>query len=624
MKFIRWCSLVASISALLASSAHANDDWWFDVEVIAFKRNTSLSELEEQFTLADSLNAPRADADVIRDIIAPDISWLKQGLRKCDVDTRPTWPAYPMLDVPDSDVDFLSLPPLVLQQDTALQEGLSHDELIQKDPFQGDVSQDTLLQEPVSDITEANSDATENGITDGPNALTGLATAPLDTTAIQMFEEPSTQEIPNISEQATLSTEQEDTFDTALLTEGGDTLFAADNNLAPADTDALSAVDDTESVIEAVEEIAVPSELTIAQYWLSFFGTDVNAGKQPLFENEKAQSAEVFIPAFAYCETPQPWLTVVEQNESIVWKTDKADNRLPAPSDLPIIIEGHDWPRASRAHLLSSEQQSLASISRQIRSNRDLERLFHATWRQPVAFGKDNAFNVRLYGGKNYSSEFRLTGEQRPQQRPMPAADVDETTSIDNLLGNSVDALASDTIQSEELYSSNNGETRAVQGQTKDLFSTLDEKLAAPAPIDFNAFKALDMPKMFAEDDDSALNDALRTPIWEIDGTMKVFLKYINRVPYLHIDSALYYRQPVPLSYFSNSDVQSDDQALLVNTNSEDARASANIEYRLASVPLSEQRRVISTQLHYFDHPLFGFIVQIRRYKRPAIEDAEL
>lgn len=97
MKLIRWCSLIASFSALLASSARADEPWWFDVEVIAFKRNVALSELEEQFTFADTLHAPRADADLIGDVISPDISWLKQGLAVCDVDTQPAWPAFPRL-----------------------------------------------------------------------------------------------------------------------------------------------------------------------------------------------------------------------------------------------------------------------------------------------------------------------------------------------------------------------------------------------------------------------------------------------------------------------------------------------------------------------------------------------
>ncbi|SVC92456.1 uncharacterized protein METZ01_LOCUS345310, partial [marine metagenome] len=58
MKLSRWCPLVASISAVflttISTTANANDNWWFDVEVIAFKRNVALTELEEQFSLADN------------------------------------------------------------------------------------------------------------------------------------------------------------------------------------------------------------------------------------------------------------------------------------------------------------------------------------------------------------------------------------------------------------------------------------------------------------------------------------------------------------------------------------------------------------------------------------------
>ena len=69
--------------------------------------------------------------------------------------------------------------------------------------------------------------------------------------------------------------------------------------------------------------------------------------------------------------------------------------------------------RLLQKRICYSNQQALSSISRQIRSNRELERLFHATWRQPVIFGKNKAFNVRLYGGQNYAQQFDLNGDMR-------------------------------------------------------------------------------------------------------------------------------------------------------------------------------------------------------------------
>ena len=94
-----------------------------------------------------------------------------------------------------------------------------------------------------------------------------------------------------------------------------------------------------------------------------------------------------------------------------------------------------------------------------------------------------------------------------------------------------------------------------------DIFADLDRRLSNPQAIEYGAFKALDTPMIVEQGEDDTTDASLRTPIWEIDGTIKVFLKYINRVPYLHVDSEIFYRQPVPLSYFSSEDDSSGNAA---------------------------------------------------------------
>jgi hypothetical protein len=286
---------------------------------------------------------------------------------------------------------------------------------------------------------------------------------------------------------------------------------------------------------------------------------------------------------------------------AIVWKVNKPDNRMPAPASLPIVVEGRDWPLASKAHLLTSEQQGLSSISRQIRSNRQLERLFHATWRQPVMFGKNNAFDVRLYGGQNYAQQYDKNGDMREQQSNtalVKSANSESEFGYDATAGLNNDESSATTKSITDIAT------------TSDIFADIERRLSNPQAIKYEAFKALDTAIIVEQGDDNALDPSLRTPIWEIDGTIKVFLKYINRVPYLHVDGEMFYRQPVPLSYFSSEE-----------SNAASADQAAPTEYKLVSVPLAEQRRVISTQLHYFDHPLFGFVVQIRRYNRPDISE---
>jgi len=555
MKLSRWCPLVASISAVflntVSSTALANDDWWFDVEVIAFKRNVALTELEEQFSLADNLSAPRAQADIISDVIAPDISFLKQGLPVCGEDTSVKWPSNALLSVPSKDVDFLSLP------------------------------------------------KNENG----------------QPSVAQIYEEFSATEEFSSKSGADLDSEFTPEFKTKRSMTNDAT---PDSFYAELSDDDLH---DDDLVIEN-EASNAPDAQTIASYWASFFGVN--------------DVTPITVPAFKYCEEAKPWLsatiTLVPNagaapgntkkaglgdetkdnitdhptlQSAIVWKVHHVDNRMPAPASLPIIVEGHDWPLSSKAHLLTSNQQALTSISRQIRSNRDLERLFHATWRQPVMFGKNKAFNVRLFGGQNYAQQFSLNGEMREQAiSHANSNDFDASTSpfgYDSTAELAVSQSADTNAEFEQASS----EFPAVT----DIFTELEDRLAKPETIDYSAFKALEVPVIIEQGEGDTSDASLRTPIWEIDGTMKVFLKYINRVPYLHIDSEMFYRQPVPLRYFS-----SEGESSAMNN-------AAPLEYKLVSVPLAEQRRVISTQLHYFDHPLFGFVVQIRRYNRPELSE---
>ncbi len=581
MKLSRWCPLVASISAVflttISTAANANDNWWFDVEVIAFKRNVALTELEEQFSLADNLSAPRAQADIISDIISPDISYLKQGLAVCGADTSVKWPSNGLLSVPAKDVDFLSL-----RKGSGAQYG-------------------DMSPSPYSE---------EAGY--GYNETSGLtANGPSPT--------------PDVASQA-----QSEAIN-------GDEYGAS---YSSSDSDYSDSLGYPNEEVITDDATPAPGPATIASYWTSFFGVK--------------DTSPITVPAIKYCEEAKPWLSAevttalnvvssdVELNSGvstsegtsrssalqpvIVWKVNQPDNRLPTPASLPIIIEGHDWPAASKAHLLTSNQQALSSISRQIRSNRELERLFHATWRQPVMFGKNKAFNVRLYGGQNYAQQFDMNGDMREQKL---------ANSSDNEPNNSATEFGNDSTAALSDYDSNytsgtdenslndvstafEADKIAAQGTDQfnavsDIFADLNRRLSNPQAIEYGAFKALDTPMIVEQGEDDAIDASLRTPIWEIDGTIKVFLKYINRVPYLHVDSEMFYRQPVPLSYFSSEDDSSGNAAK--------PRQATSTAYKLVSVPLAEQRRVISTQLHYFDHPLFGFVVQIRRYNRPDVSE---
>ncbi len=535
MTLFRRCTLTAVLAAFIASSllvkASANDDWWFDVEVIAFKRNKALTELEEQFNLAESFAVPQSEADVISAVIMPDIRFIKQNLATCDIYGQPdkvalpAWPKDLSLLVPAYDTDFLAL------------------------------KSSNLLGEPGQFNDSSTVESTESLEASGNASDYSAATSKNDK-----------------SRDVASSSYENSSYE--------------NSDFAQSD--------------EASEGALAPSLETITSYWVDvnwtdFFGTH--------------SKPTVSAPQFTYCETEKPWLSVNQLPNGIKWVRHSVDNSMPAPAQLPVVIEGNDWPLASKTHLLSSDMQELTSISRQIRSNRQLERLLHVAWRQPVKFGKSKAFNVRLFGGTNYASRFNKDGEQIQDKR----------TAVTD---------TADTMQAAKeatIVVTNEDEQTAIVSDA--FFTSLEQRLSQPEPVSFKTLQRLETEGDLS---DETANDsgAFREPIWEIDGRMKVFLKYINRVPYLHIDSEMFYRHQVPTQYFTGSDLStelaSSNSGAFVNDEGENSvlesslsETAQTVEYQLVSIPLAEQRRVISKQLHYFDHPLYGFIVQIRRYERP-------
>ena len=297
---------------------------------------------------------------------------------------------------------------------------------------------------------------------------------------------------------------------------------------------------------EPEPEIIPPAPGAIAAYWLSFNLneeqlTPVSVKRRPL-----------------NCVTPtEPSLNPQS------WQWQQPDLYVPPRQQTPLYVHGADFKRANGPHLLPTNQLTQDDIYTSIRWRKGIERLAHFSWRQQVKFGQDKAETLRLFAGQNFAQQFTQNGDLRPQQ----LTPGDEASSEQN----------AELAEPEDTF-----------------FAELNQRLSNPQPISFAGMMA--PPE--TNDDGNTQSDIKRlSPIWELDGFIQIYLKYINRVPYLHINSELFYRQPV------------------LSATSLPGAAPA---YELVSIPFSQQRRVISTQLHYFDHPLFGMLVQIRRYDRPA------
>ena len=252
---------------------------------------------------------------------------------------------------------------------------------------------------------------------------------------------------------------------------------------------------------------------------------------------------------------------------------------LDEPQSLPIIESvpakpnGTEWLYSPSPYLIPANSLQLTKLARDIARQRGVDGLLHLGWRQNVLFGQNKAPAMRLFAGNNFATEYDINGHiiKEVKEGQSYIGDIDLVLDhSEDLISKIRDALANPDFQTEE------------QGLTEI------EKL-----------------------DNSDLATETTDQLWELDGYFKVFLRYIKRTPYLHIDSELDYRAPV-FSQLNGTDA-------LMNQNEVDAVQV--IPDEIKSFKFKQLRRVISKQIHYFDHPLFGMVVQIRRHHKPQKTD---
>jgi hypothetical protein len=282
---------------------------------------------------------------------------------------------------------------------------------------------------------------------------------------------------------------------------------------------------------------------------------------------------------------------------------------------VPNIIDGTEWQTKRGAFLLPSATMYMSDLYEKIKKQRDITPILHVNWRQEVKFGRKDAHTFRLFAGENFAEQFDANG--------FPI--IDNTDSLFDSLNQSVDQFyipeqelkGLTPEQQQALLMSING--TAPEAVTEDLFTRIAAALADEAPINIDQFESL------AEQQTTTTEPSILTELWRLDGGITVYLRNVGRVPYLHIDSNLDIRQPIydPKKFHKIEDLSthlSGQAAIVVNQLQQPNFLQPNF---LQSVNFNQLRRVISKQVHYFDHPLFGMIVRINRYRWPEIEQEQ-
>lgn len=220
-------------------------------------------------------------------------------------------------------------------------------------------------------------------------------------------------------------------------------------------------------------------------------------------------------------------------------------------------------------YLLDDDHLQMTKLVQKLRWQKATTPLLHLGWRQPM-LARHLAKPLHLFAGSDYSQQF-------------------------DRLGNDLNSLT--LIEPEPVTQHNiSVDTPPMDAVVLPLSTNISDILLELAP------------------------SAVTPPIWQLEGLLNIYLNH-----YLFIETDFDLRKTEQVKTERElSEQLIIDEARNSRQEPQDSlsQAEPNIsdnEYvtKLTSHPMKQHRRVRSKEIHYFDHPNMGIIIQIRRFKIP-------
>jgi len=267
-------------------------------------------------------------------------------------------------------------------------------------------------------------------------------------------------------------------------------------------------------------------------------------------ESKERWDTELKMPAFSKSDE----LIYIEKDNCLLATSDCSEN---IPSQ-PLSPKAISSPVKGR-HMLSRGQLRMNYLRKKLSRHSAYAPLLHIGWREAVKSPRKAQY-VHLFGGQNFAWQFNDKGD-----------------------------LVSITAQDEQ---------PAKKGISLTAESTEVKVIETPTA------------------------QKNKIPIWELDGLAKVSLN-----TYLYMDFDLLLREvderEVTLTPFSpieqgqdNPEVDNAEPNLVIEARTDRDELSMTDEMTeayLQNYSLKQKRRLKSGETHYFDHPKFGVILQIRK-----------
>nr|WP_256260924.1 CsiV family protein [Shewanella sp. NIFS-20-20] len=226
-------------------------------------------------------------------------------------------------------------------------------------------------------------------------------------------------------------------------------------------------------------------------------------------------------------------------------------------------------PNANKAYLLAASHGQFEQYIKQLSKEPGTTGLLHMSWRQNMQ-PRRQASPIHLFGGKDFAAQYSVMG-----------AAIDHDPSA---------TTATDTLDNMD------GTQSATPRQNSD--NTDGQPMAATQ---------LTQPDFLSV----GVSPQAQQPVWQLDGDLLIYLEH-----FLYIETDLVLRvegKKLDLkdAIHSYSSQQASAEAMSANlTQTPTAATTSPYLYALA---MKQNRRVRSNELHYFDHPRFGMLIQIRK-----------
>ncbi len=262
-------------------------------------------------------------------------------------------------------------------------------------------------------------------------------------------------------------------------------------------------------------------------------------------------------------------------------------------NSLPTKLNAIGTHISDNAYLIADDSLLLKDITQRLRWSKEFKPLLHFGWRQ-IGITKRKAIPLKLFAGENLAYKYQQALADyhiKNADKISLQAKNKQTNKSDLLSANDVLKIKTEYKQQalNELFSQFELINSPVDKNTiTNIIKDIDKQ-------NLNDILSINDVKIRIDDQQLAISNPPKKPLqpWFLNGFIKV---HLDHYLYITADFNVFNQNKVTLQ----SDVES--------------KSERDEKNKLKLINFSQNRRVITGEVHYFDHPYIGMIVQIRRF----------